>query len=108
MQWLVRVRKTYDVGLLDCRTIRYGIREWHTKLYDVCSSLLHGQEDGDSVLHLGIARSHESDQGRAGLGARVSCKVKFEETATYCLVLLFKHLFECVHGVRYECGSQGQ
>lgn len=64
---------TYDVCLLDSRPICDRVRERHTKLNDIRPTLLHGEQERDSVFGGRIPGGDECEQRRAGL---TSCSVR--------------------------------
>lgn len=56
------------ISLLNRRTIGNRIREGHTQLYNIRTTLLHGQQDWNGIIEGGVASSDEGDEGGDALG----------------------------------------
>ena len=58
---------TYNISLLNRRSIRLRVREGNSKLYNVSATGLHSKQDGNSGIACRITRRNERDEGGSAL-----------------------------------------
>ena len=66
------VLESTDVGVLDNRTLRRGIREGNAQLDEVCAGISHSYHQALGHLKCGVSRGNEGDE-RLSVGALRKC-----------------------------------